>query len=384
MTPRQNWSVTVGIVLGVIIGVVLSKGLDHWPTPVIADGSQTQGKKAADEQAATFRKASKVIAPAVVNITTLQRVRYQEGGGFAFDNLGMPFYRRPKIKEGLYPKGAGSGFIFDSVNGYVLTNNHVVAEGDSWIVRLSDKRELEAKLVGTDPQTDIAVLKIDADNLTAAALGDSNTLEVGDWVLAVGNPFGLLEQTVTAGIISAKGRSGLGISNYEDFLQTDAAINMGNSGGPLVNLNGEVVAINTAIFSRSGGYQGIGFSIPINQAKKIAVKLAKGGVVRGWMGVEVKDIPAAELKKMNIENGTTVEAIYLKGPAALAGLLPGDILLKIDNKPVRTSGDIREFVAEMEPGHKIDVTLRRKDETKEIKLTVGSQPKDWGINKNKE
>ena len=379
---KANWSVTLGIILGVMVGVVVSKTMDHFPTPVMADGGN--GKKVALDQAALFRNASKSIAPAVVAVTTLQRVRYQEGGGFAFNDLGMPFYKRPRIREGLYPRGVGSGFIFDATNGYVLTNNHVVAEGESFVIRMSDHRELEAKLVGSDPQTDVAVLKVDAAQLTAAPLGDSDALEVGDWVLAVGNPFGLLEQTVTAGIISAKGRRGLGISNYEDFLQTDAAINQGNSGGPLVNLNGEVVGINTAIFSKSGGYQGIGFSIPINQAKKIALKLIKGGsVVRGWMGVKVKDLTPADAKRLNLEeSGATVEGVYLRGPAQQAGLLPGDILMKVDGKSIRNSSDIRDAVAEMEPGSKVDVIIKRKEELKTLKLTVGSQPKDWGLDKN--
>jgi serine protease Do len=304
-----------------------------------------------------------------------------------FDAFGLPFYRHPKLKEGLTPRAAGSGFIFDSTNGYILTNNHVIAEGDSYVVRLPDKREIEARLVGNDPQTDVAVLKIDADKLTAATLGDSSQLEVGDWVLAVGNPFGLLEQTVTAGIISAKGRRGLGLSNYEDYLQTDAAINQGNSGGPLVNLNGEVVGINTAIFSRSGGYQGIGFAIPINQAKTIATKLINGGkVVRGWMGVEVKDLTAAEDKRLGLpENtGAIVEGVYLRGPAQQAGLLPGDVLLSLDGKPVHNSSDIRDIVAEMDPGSKVELEVRRKDETKKLSVTLGIQPKDWGLNKKNE
>jgi len=362
---------------------VLSKSLDHWPTPVIADAKDNVGKKMAYDQAASFRNASKIAAPAVVNITTLQRVRYREGGGLSFNELGVPFYNRPRIKEGLQPRGVGSGFIFDATNGYIMTNNHVVAEGESYVVRLSDKRELEAKLVGADPQTDIAVLKVDPKDITGASLGDSDTLEVGDWVLAVGNPFGLLEQTVTAGIISAKSRKGVGISNYEDFLQTDAAINPGNSGGPLVNLDGEVVGVNTAIFSRSGGYMGIGFSIPINQARKIALKLIKGGAVtRGWVGVEVQDLKPNEMKTMNVESGATVEGVYLKGPAHRAGLLPGDIMIKLAGKPVSTSNDIRDVVADLEPGEKIDVQIKRKDETKTISMVVGSQPKNWGLNKN--
>jgi len=381
-TVKTNWSIHLTLILGMLLGVGLKWGLDYGVPKAAADGSE--GKRAANEQAETFRNASRVIAPAVVAITSLQRVRFQEGGGFGVDDLGMPFYRKPKIKEGLQPRGVGSGFVYDAENGYIITNNHVVAGAEFFEVRLADKRQIEARLVGADPQTDIAVLKIEGDKLIGAPLGDSDSAAVGDWVLAAGNPFGLLEQTVTAGIISAKGRRGLGLSNYEDYLQTDAAINQGNSGGPLVNLNGEVIGINTAIFSRSGGYQGIGFAIPINQAKRIVMKLIKGGSVqRGWMGVEVQDLAPADARRHGLAEGTgaSVEGVYLRGPAAQAGLLPGDVLLSIDGKPVKSSGDIRDVVAEMDPGAKIDLEIRRKEEKKSLTLTVGTQPKDWGVKK---
>ncbi|MFH0938818.1 MAG: trypsin-like peptidase domain-containing protein [Planctomycetota bacterium] len=380
---NRNWPVTIGIVIGVLLGVVGAKVMEGWPSPVIAE-SDKEGHKAITDQAKIFRNAAKTIAPSVVNITTLARIRVAEGGGFGIDNLGVPFYRRPRIKEGLTPRSAGSGFVFDATNGYVLTNNHVVAEGESYVVRLADKREVEAQLIGADPQTDVAVLKIDGDKLTAATLGNSDEQEVGDWVLAVGNPFGLLEQTVTAGIISAKGRRGLGLSNYEDYLQTDAAINQGNSGGPLVNLNGEVVGVNTAIFSRSGGYQGIGFAIPINQARKIALQLIKFGVVvRGWVGIEAKDLTPQESKRLRLTDGigVSVEGVYLRGPAQRAGLLPGDILLKINNKAIHSASDVRDLVAEIAPETQIKLIIRRHDEEKTLNLVVGTQPKGWGVSK---
>ena len=391
MSIKRSTSMTLSICLGVIIGVVVSKALDHWPTPVIADTQE--GKKVASDQAMMFRAASKKIAPSVVNVFTMQKTRQQVGGGLAFDNDGMPFFRKPKIKEGTALAGVGSGFVFDEKNGYILTNNHVVTAGESWKVRLADKREFDAKLVGTDPQTDVAVLKIDGTDLVAAQLGDSDDLEVGDWVLAVGNPFGMLEQTVTAGIISAKGRHGFGLSNYENFLQTDAAINPGNSGGPLVNLNGDVVGINAAIISKSAGYQGIGFSIPINQAKRIAVKLIKGGtVVRGWMGVQLNKLAPSEAKLMEVSDGSgvSVEAVVLRGPAHRAGLLPGDVLLEVNGKPVRSPDDIHDAVAEMDPGSKVQLTVKRKDERKGVietlkeTMTVGTQPKDWNTNVSEE
>jgi serine protease Do len=391
MSIKRSTSMTLSICLGVIIGVVVSKALDRWPSPVMADTQD--GKKVANDQAMMFRAASKKIAPSVVNVFTMQKTRQQVGGGLAFDNDGVPFFRKPKIKEGTALAGVGSGFVFDEKNGYILTNNHVVTAGEFWKVRLADKREFDAKLVGTDPQTDVAVLKIEAPDLVAAQLGDSDDLEVGDWVLAVGNPFGMLEQSVTAGIISAKGRRGFGLSNYENFLQTDAAINPGNSGGPLVNLNGDVVGINAAIISKSAGYQGIGFSIPINQAKRIAVKLIKGGtVVRGWMGVQVKKLAVAEAKQMEVTDGdgVSVEAVVLRGPAHRAGLLPGDVLLEVNGKPVRNPDDIHDAVADMEPGSKVQLTVKRKDERKGVvetlkeTMTVGTQPKDWNTNVSEE
>ena len=386
MSIKRSTSMTLSIVLGVVIGVVVSKALDHWPSPVFADPQE--GKKIVTEQAMMFRSAAKKIAPSVVQVFTIQKTRKQVGGGMWFDNDGMPRVTRPKIEEGLGLAGIGSGFVFDEHNGYILTNNHVVAAGEFWKVRLPDKREFDAKLVGTDPQTDVAVLKIDPANVTAASLGNSDELEVGDWVLAVGSPFGMLEQSVTAGIISAKGRRGFGLNNYEDFLQTDAAINQGNSGGPLVNLNGEVVGINTAIISKSGGYQGIGFSIPINQAKHIATKLIKGGtVVRGWMGVQVNKLKPTEAKDYEAPDGqgVSVEAVVLRGPAYRAGLLPGDVLLEVNGKPVKSPNDIHDAVAEMEPGSKVKLTVHRKDDRQQtiqsldLNMTIGTQPKDWNL-----
>ncbi|HLX62020.1 MAG TPA: trypsin-like peptidase domain-containing protein [Planctomycetota bacterium] len=383
---KQSWPITLGIILGVAVGVFLAKGIDHWNSPAFADGRE--GRKAASQHSETFRYAAKVIAPAVVNITTVQKVRMQVGGNrFAFDQDGLPFYIQPQIKEGMVPKGVGSGFIFDAKNGFILTNNHVVEGGDGFIVRLADKREVEAKVIGTDSQTDVAVLKIAANNLTAAELGNSDDgCEVGDWVLAVGNPFGLLEQTVTAGIISAKGRRGFGLANYEDFLQTDAAINMGNSGGPLVNLDGQVIGMNSAIYSKTGGYQGIGFAIPINQARKIADQLVRNGaVVRGWLGVNLRELTPDDYSRIKLDYGAMVDGVYFRSPAKGAGIIPGDILLKIDGKPVRNSNDIPAMVAEMKPGTEVGIeALTSKGEARTLRVQIGTQPKDWGIRKNSE
>ncbi|HEY3320680.1 MAG TPA: trypsin-like peptidase domain-containing protein [Planctomycetota bacterium] len=372
---KREWLKMVGLLTAVVLGVSLSKVVDHWVLPVRAVAGN-EGKRIATEQAETFRRAAKTIAPSVVSIVTLERVRYADHGGLSLDGFGMPFYKAPSVREGLTPQGLGSGFVFDSKNGYVMTNAHVVSDGTAWVVRLPDKRELEAHLVGTDPRTDIAVLQINARSLVAAGFGDSSKLEVGDWVLACGDPFGFLEQTVTAGIISAKGRQ-LGISNYEDYLQTDAAINVGNSGGPLVDLDGNVIGINTAILSRSGGYQGVGFAIPINPARKVAEKLiAHGAVVRGWMGVEAKDLTPAEARTLNVAGGVTVTGIQKNGPALTAGLLPDDVLVSINGTPVKSAQELSTRIADVTPGTALKLTIRRREETKTISLTIGSQPKN--------
>ncbi|MCW8131512.1 MAG: trypsin-like peptidase domain-containing protein [Planctomycetota bacterium] len=395
MSERASLHRTVflSIVIGVVVGVVVAKAMDGWPAARAA-GEETQGKRQFTEQAETFRQAAKQIAPSVVAITSLKKVQKIEGYTFEKrrDLLGFPrYYRLPKYAESQEPIGVGSGFIFDEKNGYILTNNHVVAEGEEFIVKLHDKRELSAKVVGTDPQTDVAVLKIEAQNLTGASLGDSDAVAVGDWVLAAGNPFGLLEQTITAGIISAKGRRNLHLNNYEDFLQTDAAINQGNSGGPLVNLNGEVVGINTAIFSKTGGYQGIGFAIPINQAKNIASKLVKDGYVpRGWLGIELQGIAADKAKRLGLEEGVGLEVkgVHTKGPAYEAGLWPGDILLTLNDKEIRIGNDLNTLIPDMEPGAKVTLKILHPDQRKYVpmtkEVTLGVQPKDWGIKKDED
>jgi len=377
-------TIFLAILLGAVVGVVTSKLLDSW-AGAKADNDRPPASPKVNQQmfhsqAETFRHAANQIAPAVVNITTIEKVRMlvgDPGDLFGFRR----FYRHRRVQEGKRIRGIGSGFVYDGKNGYILTNNHVVEGGEEWVVKLADKRELPAQLVGADPQTDLAILKVDCNELVAATLGDSEKVELGDWVLAAGNPFGMLEQTVTAGIVSAKGRRGLGLSNYEDYIQTDAAINQGNSGGPLVNLDGHVIAINSAIYSRSGGYQGIGFAIPINQARKIADKLVKHGkVVRGWMGIEVRELKAAETAKLSLKpgQGLLVEGIYLRGPAHRAGIQPDDVLLKINGKAPDTPSALRDLVADYEPVTKLSVKLIRAGEEKTVTVVIGTQPKNWG------
>ncbi|MBE0437407.1 MAG: DegQ family serine endoprotease [Methylomicrobium sp.] len=274
--------------------------------------------------------------------------------------------------------GQGSGFVFASKRGllsetsYIITNNHVVANADKIRVTFQDGREFDAKITGTDPKSDIAVIEIKAGNLPALPLGDSTKLEVGEWVVAIGNPFGL-SHTLTVGVVSAKGRTSLGISDYEDFIQTDAAINPGNSGGPLVNLDGEAVGINTAIFSRSGGHMGVGFAIPINLAKSIADQLIeRGEVTRGYLGVVIQPLTQelAESFNLTTHQGILIAQVTDDSPAAKAGLKPGDIVTQYQGRPVNDIGDFRNRVALTPPGKSAKVAILRdgKPRTLDIKI----------------
>ncbi|MEW8027414.1 MAG: DegQ family serine endoprotease [Candidatus Thiodiazotropha sp.] len=275
--------------------------------------------------------------------------------------------------------GQGSGFVFSHDKGlfsnktYVMTNNHVVEGADRITVKFKDGHEFSAEIKGSDPKSDIAVLEIEAENISALTLGDSNGLEVGEWVLAFGNPFGL-SHTMTAGIVSAKGRTSLGISDYEDFIQTDAAINPGNSGGPLVNLDGEVVGINTAIFSRSGGYMGVGFAIPINMAKGIANQLLdKGEVTRGFLGIMIQPLTPelAESFGTKYQKGILVAEVSEDSPADWAGLKQGDLIYKLDGKDVGSVGDFRNRISLTSPGSKVDLEIIRNGKPKAIEVAVG-------------
>ena len=265
-----------------------------------------------------------------------------------------------------------------SDDGYIVTNNHVVEAGDEIQVVLGDKRKFEAKLVGTDPKTDLAIIKIDATDLPALPWGDSGKLEVGELVVAVGNPFGL-SQTVTMGIVSAVGRANVGIVDYEDFIQTDAAINPGNSGGALVNLHGELVGINSAIFSRSGGYMGIGFAIPSNMAKSVTQSLKDHGkVVRGWLGVSIQDLDPelAEQFKVPDTSGALVADVVEDSPAAEAKFQRGDIIREYDDQVVENSTKLRTYVAETSPKTKVQVGILRDGEEKTLTVEIGQLPKD--------
>ena len=270
----------------------------------------------------------------------------------------------------------GSGVIV-SASGYILTNHHVVEAADEIEVALSDGKKLLAKVVGNDPETDLAVLRVNAENLPAITFGSSDALKVGDVVLAIGNPFGF-GQTVTSGIVSALGRTGLGINTFENFIQTDAAINPGNSGGALIDAGGNLVGINTAIFSRSGGAMGIGFAIPVSTAKMVLEQIVKtGAVTRGWIGVEVQEItpPIAESFRLDGTRGALIAGVLRGGPADKAGVKPGDVLVEIDGKPVADPAAMLNLVAALEPGSAAKMKLKRQGQDVDATINVGRRPK---------
>jgi serine protease DegQ len=313
------------------------------------------------------------VTPAVVNISVVATSQPQ-------DNPLMrdPFFRRflPPQEQPQQRQAAGSGVIVDAARGYVMTNAHVVARAQRIAVTLKDGRTLNAKLIGTDPGTDIAVVQIPAENLTALTYGDSSALEVGDYVVAIGNPFGL-GQTVTSGIVSALGRSGLRIEGYEDFIQTDASINPGNSGGALVDLRGRLIGINTAIIAPSGGNVGIGFAVPINMARTVFDQIVEyGKVARGRVGVQVQDVTPdiASAIGMTQPAGALVARVEPNSPAAKAGLRQGDVILALDNAPVRNSADLRNRVGLVRVGEKIDVTYRRGEDERRTSMRVADLP----------
>lgn len=350
-------------------------------------GSEVYAKDLPD-----FTELAEKQGASVVNISVTQVV--QGGGGFSpfpgmpddeafgelFRRFGIP--NMPGMPGGGNPhqefksQSLGSGFIISN-DGYILTNAHVVKDADEMIVKMSDKREFKAKMIGFDRRTDVALIKIEANNLPKVTIGDPNLLKVGEWVAAIGSPFGL-ENTVTAGIVSAKGRA-LPQENFVPFIQTDVAINPGNSGGPLFNLRGEVVGINSQIYSRSGGYMGLSFSIPIDVALDISNQLkANGKITRGWLGVGIQEITKdlAESFGMKNTNGALIAGVEKGGPADKGGLEPGDVITKFDGKPISASSDLPRAVGASKPGKEIPVEILRKGNTKTLNVMVGEMPSD--------
>jgi serine protease Do/serine protease DegQ len=313
--------------------------------------------------------------PAVVNISTSTNITVSENP-LMQDPVFRQFFNIPDQQLRRQQRNSlGSGVIVDSKQGLVLTNNHVIDKADTITVTLNDGRQLAAKLIGTDPEADIAVIQIPADNLTMLPIADSNQLKVGDFVVAIGNPFGL-GQTVTSGIVSALGRSGLGIEGYEDFIQTDASINPGNSGGALVNLRGELVGMNTAIIAPTGGNVGIGFAIPSNMVMTIKESLVKHGEVRrGLLGVTTQDLTPELVKAFNLKNiqGAAISRIEANSPAAKAGLEPGDIIVSANGRPIKNSHDIRNIIGMMQIGDKVELEYFRGNEKRQVTATIGKQ-----------
>jgi serine protease Do len=341
---------------------------------------------AADKIPGSFSDLVKKASPSVVNVsmqkTTQVGVQVSPFGNNSDDPFNDFFNRfygnqgNQGTQKERKVQGVGTGFIIDR-EGYILTNNHVVEGADKITVTLSDKKVYTAKVIGLDSKTDLALIKIDgARDLVPLTMGDSDKMEVGDWVVAIGNPFGL-ENTVTAGIVSAKYRR-LGNTSYESYIQTDASINQGNSGGPLMNANGEVIGINSAILSQTGGSVGIGFAIPINMAKDLLPQLKKGKIVRGWMGVSIQTITNEIQNKMGLKdtNGALVGSVAEDGPAEKAGIETGDVITSFDGKPVNETSELPLIVASTPIGKNVKVEIIRKGEKKTLDIKVGELKDD--------
>jgi serine protease Do len=383
---------------GIVLGVLLTSGLE-WTTPLLS--SETKGERhltgatgpAPDEVAAVeqlskaFVKVAELVNPSVVTISAEKLIQpasrempnlpenhpFREFFGDDFDR----FWQGPGGDEGMRSRGLGSGVIV-SEDGYILTNNHVVQDAENLTITLMDDRELKGSVVGADPESDVALIKVEAQGLPAVRFGDSDRLQVGEWVVAVGSPFSEnLAHTVTAGIVSAKGRTQVGIVDFEDFIQTDAAINPGNSGGALVNARGELVGINTAIATRNGFYQGVGFAIPISMARKVMDDLLnRGKVVRGWLGVQIQSLDEDLAASLGLDSkrGVIVNDLTSGGPAEKAGLKHGDVVLELNGTPVKDADHLQSLVAAQDPGSPVELKVRRDKKDVNVKVDLGERP----------
>lgn len=380
-TARRLWllfaqAVTVVLAIYFVLSVFRPDWLGRAPVqvPVGPQASTVPVLQAQSVPASgSYREAAGRAMPAVVNILTSKASRE------AHPILKDPFFRR-FFGDRLPPQeqlaSLGSGVIV-SGEGYIITNNHVVEGADAIEVGLADGRKATAKIVGTDPETDLAVIRIKERNLPVMVLGQPDEARVGDVVLAIGNPFGV-GQTVTMGIISAVGRNNLHINHFENFIQTDAAINFGNSGGALVDTHGNLLGINSAIYSQTGGSIGIGFAIPVSTARTVLESIIKHGqVVRGWIGIESQDITPELADSFGLarESGAIIAGVVRNGPADRAGVRPGDILLAVEGKPVSSTGDMLNLIAQLEPGAKARLTLMRQNRESTVDVTVGKRPR---------
>jgi len=370
------------LVLGVFVGLILSSHVGIMtPLPAKSQLSSksidilTQLSEAQSEVAA-------VATPSVVNISTTRVIKSREEA--PFDLFDDPFFRRffgdqfphPNVPKEHKEQSLGSGVIV-SEDGYIITNNHVIEKAQEIKVLLSNKKDYDAKLVGADPKTDIAVIKIDVKGLPALPWGDSNKLKVGEVVFAIGNPFGL-NQTVTMGIISAVGRANVGIADYEDFIQTDAAINPGNSGGALINARGELIGVNTAILSRTGGYQGIGFAVPSSMARQVMDSLVKyKKVVRGWLGVSIQEVTPDLAQEFGVKDlkGALVSGVMKGSPAEKAGIKQGDVILQFNGRDIEDTGHLRNMVSQTIIGSTVKVKVLRQKKEIELDVVIAELPK---------
>lgn len=379
---RRIWlifsqAVTVFLALGFVVATLKPQWLARLQGPAelsLASHAPaippTSAASGAAEPMRSMRGAAQRAAPAVVSISASKAPRraQQAEGWQRFHRFGNGGEARPQV-------GLGSGVIV-SQQGYLLTNAHVVAGASEIEVRLSDGRQARAELVGADPETDLAVLKISLDKLPVIALGATTSLQVGDSVLAIGNPFDV-GQTVTSGIVSALGRNQLGISTFENFIQTDAAINPGNSGGALVDAEGRLIGINTAIYSNSGGSLGIGFAIPIDAALQVMQALLKDGLVaRGWIGVQTRELTPEfiEAFKLSVKEGVLISAVVVDAPAAKAGIKPGDVVTQVGNKTVRSPAELLAAVAALTPKSQAAVAVQRGSQALVFQLAIGQRP----------
>ncbi len=363
------------VLTGLMVGVSLLSSMLPYETRA-ESAPVSPGTRLADELSQAFEQVAENITPSVVTISTETKAKKggPKGTEQLRDFLGEDFFDKmvPSPQRGL-----GTGVIVDD-QGHILTNNHVIGDADEVTVRLSTEKSVKAKVVGVDPRTDLAVIKIKVKEglPKSAKLGDSDKLKIGEWVVAAGASFGL-DNTITAGIVSAKGRAISGGAQYEDFIQTDAAINPGNSGGPLVNLRGEVVGINTAIVSKSGGYMGIGFAIPINMGRQVMESLiTKGKVTRGWLGVGTQNLSEDLAQSFNYESteGALVGHVDPKGPAKKAGLKQGDIIVQAGKERIKNVNQLRNYIASLKPGVDLEVTVIRGGDKRSVTVEIGELP----------
>jgi serine protease Do len=382
----------------ILVSVVVSLGLLSGLALPLQASAQTAVVKGLPD----FTELVEQVGPSVVNIRTLEKVRTQNFSGNGMDEETQELFRRffgvpipnpgtprqaPRqgrtpAPEESQPRGVGSGFIL-TADGFIMTNAHVVDGADEVLVTLTDKREFKAKIIGTDKRSDVAVVKIQATGLPAVKVGDVSRLKVGEWVMAIGSPFGL-DNSVTAGIVSAKQRD---TGDYLPFIQTDVAINPGNSGGPLINMRGEVVGINSQIYSRSGGFMGISFSIPMDEAMRVSEQLrANGRVTRGRIGVQIEPVTKeiAESIGLGKAQGALINRIEAGAPADKAGLEAGDVIIKIDGKPIEKSADLPRLVGNTKPGTKSTLTIFRRGATKELSIVIAEMEPEKVVKRSAE